>query len=86
MVKNTFDPHVRHPGDIPSFASLLRSGCQVTHCKSTRGWLETPDGRYFKPEPSRVQFIKGRNKPFVYTQKINRGVISALIKLIKRYF
>ncbi|HBC5394435.1 phage filamentation protein Fil family protein [Escherichia coli] len=86
MVKNTFDPPVRHLGEIPSFASLLRSGCQVTHCKSTRGWLETPDGRYFKPEPSRVQFIKGRNKPFVYTQKINRGVIAALIKLIKRYF
>ncbi|OYC61678.1 hypothetical protein RX33_00277 [Escherichia coli] len=47
---------------IPSFASLLRNGCQVTHCKSTRGWIETPDGRYFKPEPAKVQFIKGRNR------------------------
>ncbi|EEZ6655761.1 phage filamentation protein Fil family protein [Escherichia coli] len=86
MVKNTFNPPVRHPGDIPSFASLLRNGCQITHCKSTRGWIETPDGRYFKPEPAKVQFIKGRSKPFVYTKKINRGVITTLIKLIKRYF
>ncbi|ECK8241752.1 hypothetical protein FR257_11950 [Salmonella enterica subsp. enterica] len=72
--------------NIPSFASLLRNGCQVTHCKASRGWIETPDGRFFKPEPNKVQFIKGMNKPFIYTQKINKGVFAALIKLIKRYF
>ncbi|EDT6692646.1 hypothetical protein AH716_002308 [Salmonella enterica subsp. enterica] len=86
MVRNTFDPPVRHPDDIPSLASLLRNGCQVTHCKSSRGWIETPDGRFFKPEPNKVQFIKGRDKPYVYTQKINKGVLISLMKLIKRYF
>lgn len=68
--------------DIPSFASLLRNGCQVTHCAATRGWIETPDGRYFKPEPNKVRFIKGMSKPFVYTKKINKGFFNKLIKFI----
>lgn len=71
---------------IPSLASLLRNGCQVTHFKSSRGWIETPDGRFFKPEPNKVQFIKGMNKPFIYTQEINKGLIKTLINSIKRYF
>ncbi|HCM1923081.1 TPA: DUF2724 domain-containing protein [Salmonella enterica subsp. salamae serovar 16:m,t:e,n,x] len=86
MVKNTFDPPLRHGDDIPSFAGLLRGSCQITHYHNSRGWIETPDGRFFKPDPCKVQFIKGRNKPFIYTQKINKGVLNSLIRLIKRHF
>ncbi|QEM92731.1 hypothetical protein FEI17_19820 [Kosakonia radicincitans] len=70
--------------DGPTLASLLRNGCQVTHFKNSRGWLETPDGRFFKPEPTKVQFIKGLNKPFVYVQNINKGFATALVELIKK--
>lgn len=70
--------------DGPTLASLLRNGCQVTHFKNSRGWLETPDGRFFKPEPAKVQFIKGLNKPFVYVQKVNKGFATALTEIIKK--
>ncbi|EOV8483937.1 phage filamentation protein Fil family protein [Klebsiella aerogenes] len=70
--------------NVPSFASLLRHGCQVTHFANTRGWIETPDGRFFKPESNKVRFIKGMSKPFVYTKKINKGLFDALLKAIKR--
>ncbi len=70
--------------NAPSFASLLRHGCQVTHFANTRGWIETPDGRFFKPESNKVRFIKGMSKPFVYTKKINKGLFDALLKEIKR--
>ncbi|HDT1382928.1 TPA: DUF2724 domain-containing protein [Klebsiella aerogenes] len=63
----------------PSLASLLKHGCQVTHFRNQNGWLETPDGKFFKPEPNKVQFIKGMSKPFVYTKKINKGLLFALI-------
>lgn len=68
----------------PSLASLLKHGCQVTHCRNTRGWIECPDGRFFKPEPNKVRFIKGMSKPFVYTKKINKGLFSALARLFKK--
>ncbi|TPW60948.1 phage filamentation protein Fil family protein [Klebsiella aerogenes] len=68
----------------PSFASLLRHGCQVTHFANNRGWIETPDGHFFKPEPNKVRFIKEMSKPFVYTKKINKGLFSALLKVFKR--
>lgn len=32
--------------NIPSLAGLLKHGCQVTHFGNTRGWIETPDGRF----------------------------------------
>jgi len=67
----------------PSLASLLKHGCQVTHFKNSRGWLETPDGQFFKPEPSKVQFIKGMSKPFVYTKKINKGLLFNLVNYLK---
>lgn len=69
--------------NAPSLASLLKHGCQVTHFKNSRGWLETPDGRFFKPEPTKVQFIKGKNKPFIYTKKINKGFLFTLAELFK---
>lgn len=70
--------------ECPSLASLLKRGCQVTHFKNSRGWLETPDGRFFKPEPTKVQFIKGKNKPFIYTRRINTGVLFILAGLFKK--
>ncbi|AEN67362.1 hypothetical protein Entas_4689 (plasmid) [Enterobacter soli] len=70
--------------NIPSLASLLKNGCQVTHFKNSRGWLETPDGRFFKPEPVKVQFIKGKDKPFIYTRRINKGFLHTLAELFKK--
>ena len=70
--------------NAPSLASLLKHGCQVTHYRNTRGWIECPDGRVFKPEPNEVRFIKGMSKPFVYTKKINKGLFSALASLFRK--
>ena len=67
----------------PSLASLLKQGCQVTHYRNTRGWIECPDGRFFKPEPNKVRFIKGMSKPFVYTKKINKGLLFNLVNLFR---
>lgn len=67
----------------PSLASLLKHGCQVTHFKNSRGWLETPDGKFFKPEPGKVQFIKGMSKPFVYTKKINKGLLFNFVNALR---
>lgn len=70
--------------NIPSLAGLLKHGCQVTHFANTRGWIETPDGRFFKPEPNKVRFIKSMSKPFVYTAKLNRGLIATWVKVLKK--
>lgn len=70
--------------NAPSLASLLKHGCQVTHYRNTRGWIECPDGRFFKPEPNKVRFIKGMNKPFVYTSKINKGLLATLVRALKK--
>lgn len=70
--------------NAPSFASLLRHGCQVTHFANTRGWIETPDGRFFKPEPNKVRFIKSMSKPFVYTKKINKGLFVAMSRIFRK--
>ncbi|MEL0552932.1 phage filamentation protein Fil family protein [Raoultella lignicola] len=70
--------------NIPSLAGLLKHGCQVTHFSNTRGWIETPDGRFFKPEPNKVRFIKEMSKPFVYTKKINKGLLGVLLNILKR--
>jgi hypothetical protein len=40
--------------------------------------------KIFKPEPAKVQFIKGKNKPFIYTQRINKGFLLALAELFKK--
>jgi hypothetical protein len=42
----------------PSLASLLKHGCQVTHFKNSRGWLETPDGRFLSPNRRRFNLSK----------------------------
>lgn len=68
----------------PSLASLLKQGCQVTHYRNTRGWIECPDGRFFKPEPNKVRFIKGMSKPFVYTKKINKVLFNTLAGFFKK--
>ncbi|AEX53139.1 hypothetical protein GRAQ_02367 [Rahnella aquatilis CIP 78.65 = ATCC 33071] len=68
----------------PSLASLLKQGCQVTHHRHVNGWIETPDGRFFKPEPNKVRFIKGMSKPFVYTKKINKGLFASFISLFNK--
>lgn len=49
----------------PSFASLLTKSQQVTHRAHTRGWIETPDGRFFQPKATDVQFIKQSRLPFM---------------------
>ncbi|QQU56457.1 phage filamentation protein Fil family protein [Serratia liquefaciens] len=72
--------------NTPSFASLLKHGCQVTHYRHSHGWIECPDGRFFKPEPNKVRFIKGMNKPFVYTKKINKGLFNSLAILLRKLF
>ncbi|MCT2388600.1 phage filamentation protein Fil family protein [Erwinia pyrifoliae] len=54
---------------VPSMASLLKHGCQVTHYRHSRGWIETPDGRYFQPNANDVQFVKGRRTPFISSQR-----------------
>ncbi|WEJ88455.1 MAG: DUF2724 domain-containing protein [Klebsiella huaxiensis] len=69
--------------NAPSLASLLRSGCQVTHFSNSRGWIETPDGHFFKPEPNKVRFIKGMNKPFIYTKRINKGLLAYFLNVFK---
>ncbi|ESM21247.1 hypothetical protein L414_00029 [Enterobacter hormaechei subsp. hoffmannii UCICRE 3] len=70
--------------EIPSLASLLKNGCQVTHYRNTRGWIECPDGRFFKPEPNKVRFVKEMSKPFIYTKKINKGVLDTLARAFKK--
>ncbi|UWS30649.1 phage filamentation protein Fil family protein [Erwinia pyrifoliae] len=68
---------------VPSMASLLKHGCQVTHYRHSRGWIETPDGRYLQPEANKVHFIKGMSKPFVCAEKINKGLFSRLLSLFR---
>ena len=71
--------------EIPSLASLLKNGCQVTHYRNTRGWIECPDGRFFKPEPNKVRFVKEMSKPFIYTKKINKGVLATLARAFNKF-
>ncbi|EQB4445697.1 MAG: phage filamentation protein Fil family protein [Pluralibacter gergoviae] len=72
--------------NAPSLASLLKQGCQVTHFRNSRGWIETPDGRHFKPEPNKVRFVHGMNRPFVYTPKINKSVAAVIARALKKLF
>jgi len=70
----------------PTMASLLRKSCQVTHFKNSHGWIETPDGRFFKPESAKIQFIKGFHKPLISRQKVNKGFSAKLAGFIKDFF
>ncbi|AJJ62569.1 phage filamentation protein Fil family protein [Yersinia aldovae] len=49
----------------PSLAAVLTNGQQVTHYRNQRGWIETPDGRFYQPKAAEVQFIKGCRFPFM---------------------
>jgi len=51
--------------ECPSLASLLTKGQLITHRAHTRGWLETPDGQFFQPKATDVQFIKHCRLPFM---------------------
>ena len=51
--------------ECPSIASLLVHGQRVTHHAHQRGWIETPDGRFFQPKATEVQFIKSCRLPFM---------------------
>ncbi|NIG88176.1 DUF2724 domain-containing protein [Serratia symbiotica] len=70
--------------NAPSLACMLKQGYQVTHYRNTRGWIECPDGRFFKPEPNKVRFIKGMSKPFFYTKKINKGLFNSLAEFFRK--
>ncbi|CNI12073.1 phage filamentation protein Fil family protein [Yersinia pekkanenii] len=54
----------------PSLAAMLVSGQeinqgQVTYRFHYRGWIETPEGRHFQPDASKVFFIRGCRTPFM---------------------
>lgn len=63
----------------PSLAAMLVKGQQVTHHQHQRGWIETPDGRYFQPKASEVQFIPGMRLPFLSGQKRKPRWFAALM-------
>lgn len=63
----------------PSLASMLKNGQQVTHHAHSRGWIETPDGQFYQPKASEVQFIKGRHLPFVSKLKPRRRWFARLM-------
>lgn len=63
----------------PSLASLLVQGQQVTHHRHQRGWIETPDGRFFQPKVADVQFINGRKLPFMSRPRNKRRWFARLM-------
>ena len=63
----------------PSFASLLTKSQQVTHRAHTRGWIETPDGRFFQPKATDVQFIKQSRLPFMSRPRNKRRWFARLM-------
>lgn len=65
--------------ECPSLASLLTKGQQVTHRAHTRGWLETPDGRFFQPKATDVQFIKHCRLPFMSKPSTKRRWFARLM-------
>ncbi|MCK2155238.1 phage filamentation protein Fil family protein [Citrobacter braakii] len=63
----------------PSFASLLTKSQQITHRAHTRGWLETPDGQFFQPKATDVQFIKHSRLPFMSRPRSKRNWLVRLL-------
>ncbi|MCT2387319.1 phage filamentation protein Fil family protein [Erwinia pyrifoliae] len=49
----------------PSLSAMLTHCQAVTHRRHSRGWIETPDERFFQPKATDVQFIKGCRTPFI---------------------
>ncbi|WP_145538477.1 phage filamentation protein Fil family protein [Yersinia kristensenii] len=70
---------------IPSIPSILKSHCEVTHFKPLRGWIETPDGRFLKPDPQKVRFIKEESKPVIYTCESNKRLKRIICNFLKKY-
>ncbi|WP_140920184.1 phage filamentation protein Fil family protein [Limnobaculum xujianqingii] len=48
-----------------SLSTMLRQEHLVSHHHHDRGWIETPDGRFFQPKASKVHFLPGLAKPFI---------------------
>lgn len=63
----------------PSLASLLTHGQQITHRQHQRGWIETPDGRFFQPKAVDVQFVKNCRVPFMSRPRNTRRWFSRLM-------
>lgn len=63
----------------PSMASLLTYGQQVTHRAHHHGWIETPNGRFFQPKSSDVQFIKGCRMPLISRPRNKRRWFARLM-------
>ncbi len=65
--------------NCPSLASLLTHGQQITHRQHQRGWIETPDGRFFQPKAADVQFVKNCRLPFMSRPRNKRRWFSRLM-------
>lgn len=65
--------------ECPSLANMLTHGQQVTHRAHQRGWIETPDGRFFQPKVTDVQFVNGRRLPFMSRPRNKRRWFARLM-------
>ncbi|WP_279050066.1 phage filamentation protein Fil family protein [Cedecea davisae] len=65
--------------ECPSLASLLTNGQKVTHRAHQRGWIETPDGRFFQQKAADVQFIKHCRLPFMSNPRNKRRWFARLM-------
>ncbi|MFU9138283.1 phage filamentation protein Fil family protein [Erwinia tasmaniensis] len=67
------------PIQCPALAGLLTNGQIVTHRAHHRGWIETPDGRFFQPKATDVQFVNGRRLPFMSRPRNKRRWFARLM-------
>ncbi|EPD2924119.1 phage filamentation protein Fil family protein [Escherichia coli] len=51
----------------------------MTHRQHQRGWIETPDGRFFQPKAADVQFVKNCRVPFMSRPRNKRRWFSRLM-------
>lgn len=65
--------------NCPSLASLLTHGQQITHRHHQRGWIETPDGRFYQPKATDVQFVKNCRQPFMSRPRNKRRWFARLM-------
>lgn len=63
----------------PSLSAMLTNGQHITHRYHSRGWLETPDGRFIQPKASEVQFIKSCRTPFIASKRPRRRWFARLM-------
>ena len=64
--------------------ACLSTGARLHTSKThAAGWKHQTED--FLPElRRRFQFIKGKNKPFIYTQRINKDFLLTLAELFKK--